>query len=137
MKIPALGLSTCAIILAGCMGSSGFVTSTGVRVNPVNEDIFEVVVRPGAIEADFWCGAGDYAHRALGAEGNARVYAVSGTGPSVTSDGPDAAQFSLKPLRASTGATGSIWSWGPRVGDSRSVSDARSQCNRSRNDFWS
>ncbi len=117
-----------ALMACDGTGSSAFVTSNGVRVNPVNEDVFEVLARPAARPSDFWCGAGNYARRALDAPDNALVYVVGGAGRGVTANTPDAAQFSLKPPSEVTGATGRAAAWGPDVGASASVGRARSSC---------
>ncbi|MBO9400655.1 hypothetical protein [Shimia sp. R9_3] len=124
------------IILAGCaeLGDGGFVTAGGTRVNPVNGDVFEVIARPGNEKNQLWCGAGEYAHRALGAPSNAKVYVVGGAGQAVTMKTPTAAQFSLKPAAQVEGATGRDTRWGPRLGQSRFVGDARGRCNRTQFD---
>jgi hypothetical protein len=132
-------LSLGAVALGACMDTSsgGFVSRGGIRVIPVNADVFEVGVRANAVEANFWCGAGDYARRQLGAPDSARVYVVGGTGPGTVSNNPETAQFSLKPPQAVQGATGRSGSWGPRLGSSRTVGLARNQCGIDSNDFWS
>ncbi|CUH53247.1 hypothetical protein [Shimia marina] len=130
MKRWGLGLALSCVALAGCLSSEGFVTSSGVRVNPVNADVFEVAARPGQGVSDFWCGAGDYAWRALGAADNERVYVVGGAGPGVTSDSKDTMQFSLKQPGDVQGATGRQGKWGPHVGRNYFVGDARHQCNQ-------
>ncbi|MFY0617893.1 hypothetical protein [Shimia sp.] len=125
-------LSLCAVTLAALVacsdGGGGFVTMTGVRVNSVNADVFEVIARPDNEVNQLWCGAGEYARRALGAAVNDRVYVVSGGGPAVTTKAPSSAQFSLKPPAQVTGATGHKSYWGPRVGRSKFVADASSSC---------
>lgn len=139
MKVVSRFFLLAGLVISGCADSStgGFVSLGGIRVEPVNADVFEVGVRPGAIEANFWCGAGDYARRQMGALDNARVYVVGGTGPGTVSENPETAQFSLKPPQAVQGATGRSGGWGPRLGRSNSVGIARSQCGRHNNDFWS
>ena len=109
MRTFTVALAVGALTLSACMSTSsggGFVSRGGVRVNAVNADVFEVGVRPNAIEAEFWCGAGDYASRQLGAPNNARVYVVSGTGAGTVTSNPETAQFSLKPPQAVQGAAG-------------------------------
>ncbi len=139
MKNVSVGLGVVVFLLVGCGdgSSDGFVSRGGIRVDPVNADVFEVGVRPGAVEANFWCGAGDYARRQLGAPDSARVYVVGGSGPGTVSDNPETAQFSLKPPQLAQGATGRSGGWGPKLGQSKSVGIARNQCGVDRNDFWS
>lgn len=117
-------------VLTGCQtgGSAAFSARNGVRVNPVNADVFEVIARPNGRKSDFWCGAGSYASRQLGAPDNALVYTVGGAGRGVTMNSPDAAQFSLKPPDQVSGATGREGNWGPSVGQANSVGRARNSC---------
>ncbi|TNF63616.1 MAG: hypothetical protein EP307_04720 [Rhodobacteraceae bacterium] len=56
-----------------------------------------MISRVGAGPAQYWCGAGDYAIRALRAPSNARVYLVQGPAPSRTEPGKKAVTFSLTP----------------------------------------
>ena len=46
-------------------------------VERVNETTFEVLNRGGSFEQDFWCAAGDYAARKLGARSSTRIYRMS------------------------------------------------------------
>ncbi|MBI6629868.1 hypothetical protein [Pontibaca salina] len=58
---------------------------------------FEVLSRPGAGPAQFWCAAGDYARRVLNTAAVQRLYIQRGVGPSVTRPGTKAVQFALNP----------------------------------------
>lgn len=134
-----IGLTISAIVLGACAetsGSAGFVARGGVRVTPVNADVFEVAARPGEGEYDFWCGAGEYARRQLGASDSTRVYVVGGVGRGTVSQAPETAQFSLKRPGQAVGASERQARWGPRVGQSSTVASARRKCNVDRNDFW-
>ncbi|MDA5556255.1 hypothetical protein [Shimia sp. MMG029] len=130
-------LSILCLSLAACtdLGDGGFVTAGGTRVNPVNADVFEVIARPRNENNQFWCGAGEYAHRALGASPGANVYVVGGAGAAVTMESPNGAQFSLKPPSQVSGATERDTRWGPRLGQSMFVADARGRCGRDEFDF--
>ena len=114
--------------------SAGFRTRNGVKVIPVNADVFEVNARPDGVQSDFWCGAGNYASRVLGAPDSAPVYVVGGAGRGTMSNSPDAAQFSLKPPGQAQGATGRQGSWGPGVGAARAVGSARRSCREIESD---
>lgn len=130
------GLSAMSLLsLVACQtgGSAAFTARNGVRVNPVNADVFEVIARPNGRKSDFWCGAGSYASGALGAPDNVLVYTVGGAGQGVTMKSPDAAQFSLKPPEQVLGATGRAGNWGPSVGQANSVGRARNSCAPPRN----
>lgn len=120
------------LALAGCMDSAttgDFHTRTGVKVFPVNAAVFEVAARPGSVMIhDFWCGAGEYARRVLGASNNDRVYVVSEAGPGVASPSNSTVQFSMSPPGQTQGALGNKSHWGPNIGTSSSVVQARSRC---------
>lgn len=58
---------------------------------------FEVIGRIGDGAADYWCGAGDYAQRALRAGATERIYIRRGIGPSETRPGRKSVLFSLRP----------------------------------------
>ncbi|MEP2533393.1 hypothetical protein [Shimia sp.] len=135
MKRILIGLALLAAACTDSAGgnSSGFRTFTGVRVNPINEAVFEVIPIPASVEEQFWCGAGEYARRVLGAPQNAQVYVVSGVGPGLTMQTKSAAQFSLSPQ--ASGASGVQGTWGPRLGDNKFVGDASRKCNRDPNRF--
>ncbi|MEC8196159.1 MAG: hypothetical protein VX228_07555 [Pseudomonadota bacterium] len=135
-RISAFALSLA--VLAGCTetsgsGSSGFVTTGGIRVNPVSAEVFEVAARPNLnMYNALWCGAGNYAGQALGAPATARIYVVGEAGPGYTSESRDAAQFSLKPPGQAVGASGRKGTWGPRLGEDEFVGDARYYCSKLR-----
>ena len=105
-----------------------FATVNGARVYPVSDDVFEVTARPGNEINQFWCGAGDYASRVLGASNQDRVYVVGEAGPGTVVDSPNAMQFSLLPPGQAKGASGRVGTWGPDLGDDEFISDARYKC---------
>ncbi len=121
-------LATLAVAACTETGSGGFVVAGGTRVNPVNADVFEVIARPGNEVNQFWCGAGEYARRTLGAPSNAHVYVVGEAGTGYTMDTPSAAQFSLKPPSQAQGASGRTARWGPNIGENKFVADASRHC---------
>ncbi len=119
--------------LAACEATpddGSLLTSNGARVYPVSADVFEVVARPNNEINQFWCGAGEYASRVLGAPSNARVYVVGEAGRGTVVDAPNAMQFSLLPPGQANGATGRKGTWGPRLGEDEFVGDARYRCMR-------
>lgn len=119
-----------ATVLAACATADEerFLTANGASVYPVSADVFEVVARPGNEINQFWCGAGEYASRALGAPNTARVYVVGEAGPGTVVETPNAMQFSLLPPEKASGATGRVSSWGPDLGRNEFVGDARRRC---------
>ncbi|MFK7752811.1 MAG: hypothetical protein AB8B51_09690 [Sedimentitalea sp.] len=67
------------------------------EVFDVAPGVFEVVSRVGAGPSDYWCGAGDYVRRSIGAASNQRIYLYKAIGPSVARPGKKAVQFALSP----------------------------------------
>lgn len=124
--------------LAACEATTSdgaFVTANGARVYPVSADVFEVTARPNNEINQFWCGAGEYASRVLGAPNNARVYVVGEAGPGTVVETPNAMQFSLLPPGQASGASGRDGTWGPDLGEDEFVGDARYRCMRRTNFF--
>ncbi|MDE4274311.1 hypothetical protein PXK58_08295 [Phaeobacter gallaeciensis] len=85
--------ASAALGLAGA--ADAFTSRKSARVNPVSEQVFEVVPIAGGTGLDYWCGAGDYAVRALGAPMSAMVYVSRAMGPSDTTNRRSAVQFTL------------------------------------------
>lgn len=90
-------------------------------------DAFEVVGRPGSAGSDYWCAAGDYALRVLGATHGERIYLVRGRGAPVTSNRKSAVHFSLTPVEGAVQRNPPFLSM-KSVGDNLSVSFARNYC---------
>ncbi|GAA6179295.1 MULTISPECIES: hypothetical protein [unclassified Shimia] len=116
------------LVACDTTGEGGFITSGGIRANPVSADTFEVYVRPGNEINQFWCGGGEYASRELGAPSNARLYVVGGAGSGFTVNSPNTIQFSLLPPGQASGASGRVATWGPDLGEEEFVGDARRYC---------
>jgi hypothetical protein len=96
-------------------------------VNLVSDTEFEVVGRPGSGGPEFWCAAGDYARRVLGAAATQRVYLVRGPAPALTQNWNRAVLFSLDvPQDADlrTGITLSV----TRVGENLNAASAQAYC---------
>lgn len=122
----------CAMALWVAAPVLAFTTHNGTEVNPVDDDVFEVVPRSSGTIDDFWCGASDYARIVLGAGWQDRLYAVRGRGVSTTTGKRSSAQFSLSPDRVSGGLPVEP-RWlilGLRAGDSMSVQQAQVYCQK-------
>lgn len=123
---------TLAGMLALMPGLAGAWTAENRhKVELVSETVFEVVGRPGSGGQEFWCAAGDFARRVLGAGAAQRVYLVRGPAPAQTRHWNRAVLFSLTPpvdgdLR--TMATLSV----TRVGDNLNATMAQGYCNINR-----
>lgn len=98
-----------------------------LTVNPASGDVFEVIGRPGSPGSEFWCAAGEYALRVLGASGTERIYLVRPRGTPVTGRGPSAVQFSLT-LPAGIQPQDGLFLSMKNVGDNLSVTFANSYC---------
>lgn len=101
-----------AALLAGCTpvagpGQSGADSATvsiwrarntmQVAPDPARPNTAAVISRAQAGPSDFWCAAGDYAIRRLGASPTDRVYILRGLGPSPVSFGRSAVTFTTDP----------------------------------------
>lgn len=118
-----------ALFLALPEYGEAFTSRGGARVNPVDAVVFEVVPRTGGSGKAIWCGAGDYAQRALKASWQARVYVARERGPSVTTGRRSAVQFTLDPQAAGiTPAPASLSLNAFKLGESMSVQQAFEFC---------
>jgi len=119
-----------AVLLSLPVGADAFSGRRDTRVNPVSDVVFEVIARGAAGAGDYWCGAADYAHRALGAPWSARIYIVRGRGPSVTTGRRTAVQFTLRPEAAGvTPIDPSLFLNRMTPGDNMSVTQASTFCD--------
>ena len=109
--------------------ADAFSGRRGTRVNQVDAKVFEVIARSAGSSGDYWCGAGDYAQRALGAAWTARIYISRGRGPSVTTGRRTAVQFTMDPAAVGDPpADNGFFTNAMRPGDSMSVQQAQSYC---------
>lgn len=121
----------CLMGLAPASAQNAFATN-GARVYALDANVYEVVGNSGGGYRLFWCGAGEYARRVLGASWSARISVVRGLGPSLATNRRSAVQFTLTP-----GAVGVTPIQSPSlnaydVGDTKSVNEASSFCNEIR-----
>ena len=96
-------------------------------VNPVSDTVFEVVGRPGSGGVEFWCAAGDYARRVLGAKATQKVYLVRGPAPAQTRHWNRAVLFSLEAPEGANLNTGLSLSV-TQVGENLSAASAQAYC---------
>lgn len=82
------------------LSAQAFTAKNRHNVAAIDAAVFEVVGRPGSGARDFWCAAGEYAHRSLRARSNARIYLVSGRQNSASQPGRTAVRFTLSPEAA-------------------------------------
>ena len=97
------------------------------EVLPVADGVFEVVSRVGSGPRQFWCGAGDYVYRKMGAPGVQRIYIHEAIGESVNRPGKKSVKFSLTPpldVSTSPGYSLSV----KAVGDNLSAASAQQYC---------
>ncbi|MFK7754864.1 MAG: hypothetical protein AB8B51_20255, partial [Sedimentitalea sp.] len=106
---------------------SAFHAENRHAVNAVNDQVFEVIGRAGSAGSDYWCAAGDYAHRVLKAGSSSRIYIVRERGTPVTSKRKLGVQFSLT-APEKTLETPGITLRVDRIGDSLNTAEARNYC---------
>ena len=109
-----------------------FTSRKGARVNPVSTEVFEVVPTAGGTGMDYWCGAGDYAMRALDAPLTDMVYVYRGLGPSETSHRRSAVQFTLNAvlLEQEEAGQGAAALNRLRTGDAMRIRSALGYCHQ-------
>lgn len=112
--------------------AQAFTSKLGARVNPVNAAVFEVVPRSSGDGQLFWCSAGDYAQRSLGASWRDTIYIARSRAPSETTGRRSSVQFTLDPQAAGiTPAPSSLSLNSLNVGESMSVQQAFGFCQKS------
>jgi len=128
MKKPLIAFGLTAFLAFPALAQA-FTAIPGVRVNPVNEAVFEVIPEGSGDIAGFWCGASEFARRALGADWQDTVYVLRGRGDSVTTNRSAAAHFTLDPKAIGLGPAPQGWlRMGLKAGDRMSVQSAHSYC---------
>lgn len=88
-----LALSTATATIAA---PKAFRAPYGIDVYPVKQDVFEVVINSGN-GYGFWCGAADYARRALGVGWQEQIVIVREMGRSEVNGRRSAVQFTTNP----------------------------------------
>lgn len=124
-------ISILALLLAAACETPDdgtFYTNFGIQVNPVGPTLFEVQSSRSGRTDDYWCGAAEYARRALGAKWSDPVYVARGLGTSVTTGRTSAVQFTIDPAAEGITPTASNALSGFRPGDSLSVQRAHTYC---------
>ncbi|MFC3614277.1 hypothetical protein ACFORG_10940 [Lutimaribacter marinistellae] len=124
-------------LLALLPGSAlAFTAFNRHEVEPVGNGVFEVLNEVGSGAQQYWCGAGDYAIRVLGAGATQRVYLWRAKGPAQTRANRQSVQFSLT---APTGVdtTPGLSLSTKRVGDNMTAASAQNYCyDRVRDEPW-
>ncbi|MCV6597699.1 MAG: hypothetical protein OIF40_11545 [Mangrovicoccus sp.] len=133
-----LAMATVAMLaLAACDNPARqdavFSAKNGFVVHPIGEGRFEVIARGSSAANGYFCAAGDYARRRLGAMPADRVIVVDPVGPAVNNPGGKSAKFTVVP--SGTGSS-SISPNVNRVGQSMSIAHARTLCDRSMPGFF-
>lgn len=107
----------------------GFTAINRFPVVDIGNARFEVIARGGRVNAQkYWCAAGDYG-LARGIRGNTRIYLAEAEGPSVSTPGRKAVQFTFDPQAAGVTPIQPRVSLSVRaVGDNMTVTAARQFC---------
>ncbi|TDE40966.1 hypothetical protein [Antarcticimicrobium sediminis] len=120
-----------ALLLALPIPAEAFNARRNMHVNPVDAAVFEVIAPSAAPADDYWCGAADYAQRALGMPWIARIYIARGRGPSVTTQRRTAVQFTVQPEVAGVQPLDPVFMLNMmKPGDNMTVAHALSFCNQ-------
>jgi hypothetical protein len=124
---PQLTFGLCLGLTAVPVAALAFTAQNGNRVNPMANGVFEVVQNVRSRPADFWCGAGDFAVRALRAASAQRVYVWRPIGASETQPSSNGVQFALNPPPGADTNTGYSLSV-KRAGDNLTAGAAQQYC---------
>lgn len=109
--------------------AAAFTGRNGTRVAPVNDAVYEVVLRRSSDGAGYWCGAADYARRVLKTGWSTTIYIARGRGPSVTTDRRYAVHFTIDPTAAGiTPIAPSLSLNALNTGDNMSLQNANTYC---------
>lgn len=118
-------LATAALLLPAV--ASAWTAWNRLEVQPLKNGVYEVISDVGSGPVQFWCGAGDYGMRVLGAGATQRIYIWEAIGPSVTRPGRKAVQFSLTPPPGADTSTGYSLTV-KRAGDNITAAMAQNYC---------
>ena len=107
--------------------AAAFTAQNGMTVVRQSQTEIEVIYRARRVDTDYWCAAGDYALRVLGASGTQRIYITRGRGTPETSDRLQSVQFSLT-LPAGVEPQDGLFLKMKQVGDNLGVAFAQNYC---------
>jgi hypothetical protein len=120
-----LTLIAAAALLAGTLpAAAAFRSVNGLTVAPAG-DGFEVMTMAGRGALDYWCAAGDFARRRLGASTGSALTLTRGQGPSTALSGRRSVAF------APGGTPGGLASPGLAPGSSFTVGQTKGFCQTS------
>lgn len=120
-----------ASVLALPLTAQEFRATNSLYVTRVDQNVIEVIGRPGVQKEDYWCGIGDYVRRVVRAPWKTRIYVVSDVGRGMTTGARDAVTFTLTPNAIGIEPYQSNLILNVlTVGYSRSVTAAFDQCYR-------
>ncbi|MGV6847710.1 MAG: hypothetical protein ACWA5A_04960 [Marinibacterium sp.] len=132
-RLHATLLLLASTALAACESDPyRFSTPGGGGAYPINGDVFELVALSNTGAAVYWCGAADYARRALGAPWSDEITISRTLGPSEATDRRSAVQFTLSPGNLGIPPFRSTFPNQLEVGDTYAVSEANLFCNQLR-----
>ena len=131
--VRVLSLMLALAVTAACESDPNrFSAPGGASVYQINDNVFEVVASSGQGARPYWCGASEYARRALGAGWSAQISISRTLGPSEATDRISAVQFTLNPSALGITPFRSSTPNALQVGDSNSVSQASVFCDKLR-----
>ena len=115
------------------LAAQEFRAINSLHVIQADENVFEVIGRPGALKEDYWCGAGDYVRRVLSVPWKTEIFVVSDISRGVTTGARSAVRFTLTPEAIGIEPYEANWIGNVlTVGYSRSVTGAFGACYKRR-----
>lgn len=132
----AVLLSGCAPTAGDLSGGKSFLAQNDLQViaDPANPGQFEVLTEGGNGGPDYWCSAGDYAQRRLGAGATTRVFLVKPYGRSQIRSSRNSVGYSINPsagvLNQSALNSGRITMSMNKIGENYTTAHARNVCDK-------
>ncbi len=124
-------IAALALLVAACAApTSTYVARNSLRVAPLTDGSIEVFAQPGTVARDYFCAAGDYAQRRLGASNTTYVVMTGPDGPSRSRDSGRSAVFGLSATRPPAEVPRGTSLRMSVAGESLSVAQARALCRR-------
>lgn len=128
MRSLLFALAAALLAVTGPAAAQKAFNAPGSRVYAIDGNTFEVVGNSGRGYKLYWCGAADYARRALGAGWRNQVTVVRGLGTSQATGQRSAVQFTTNPKALGITPIQSPSPNSYEVGDSKTVTEANGYC---------
>lgn len=121
------------LMLGACTlpeGDGSLPTKNGARVYVIDDSRFVVAQGFDYSLAAYWCGASDFARRALGLDWRDRIYVSRSIDTKGPFNIPDTVEFSINPVALEKPLPQIRRTFAYQVGESKTVTSAQNLCDR-------